>query len=339
VSSDEPHVPHLRRERRGEDGVGGVRAASSPKERTRGRLTATYPLRRRLHGQRNGPELKSLASIAFTCTIVVFSAALVGAKPAWAGILTPESGGSSNAESIEGLYRIVLIIAAVIFCAVAGALVLFLVRYRARRGHVASQVRGNTRLEIAWTGAAALILVVLAVLTFSRLHGVVTPAASGDDAGAVFATVDQPPAPGGRALHIKIIGRQFVWRFDYPNGAYSYEALVVPIDTTVVVDIHAVDVNHSWWIPKLGGKFDAIPGYVNHTWFKITRPGVFVGQCAELCGQHHAEMIATVRAIPLAAWESWVGRQKQLIAQAGVEDQTAHAKLNSQTGAAQVENP
>jgi cytochrome c oxidase subunit II len=293
----------------------------------------TSPQRRQPRG------LKRLASSGFTCTALVCVAALAGPVPAWGGIITPESGGSSNANSIAGLYVIVLIIATVIFGAVAGALVLFLVRYRARRHPVASQVRGNTRLEIAWTGAAALILVVLTVLTFSRLHGIVTPAASGDDAGAVFATVDQPPAPGGRALHIKIIGRQFVWRFDYPNGAYSYEELVVPIDTSVVVDIYALDVNHSWWIPKLGGKFDAIPGYVNHTWFKITRPGVFQGQCAELCGEHHAEMIATVRAIPLTAWEAWMGRQKQLIAHADVEAQAARAKLNSQAGAARFENP
>ncbi|HEY5193923.1 MAG TPA: cytochrome c oxidase subunit II [Solirubrobacteraceae bacterium] len=254
-------------------------------------------------------------------------------------MITPESGGSSNADSIAGLYKIVLIIATVIFCAVAGTLVFFLVRYRARPGHVASQVRGNTRLEIAWTGAAALILVVLAVLTFTRLHGIVTPAASGDDAGAIFATVDQPRAPGGHALHIKITGRQYVWRFDYPNGAYSYEELEVPIDTTVIVDIYSLDVNHSWWVPKLGGKFDAIPGYVNHTWFKITKPGVFTGQCAELCGQHHAQMIATVRAIPLAAWETWVTRQKQLIAEANAEDHLARAKLDSHTGAARVESP
>ncbi len=264
---------------------------------------------------------------------------LAGAGPAWAGVITPESGGSSNADSIEGLYKIVLIIATVIFCAVAGALVFFLVRYRARPGHVASQIRGNTRLELAWTGAAALILVVLAALTFSSLHGIVTPAASGDDAGAIFATVDQPPAPGDHALHIKVTGRQFVWRFDYPNGAYSYEELQVPIDTTVIVDIYSLDVNHSWWVPKLGGKFDAIPGYVNHTWFKITKPGVFTGQCAELCGQHHAQMIATVRAVPAAAWENWVATQKQLIAQAGTADALAHAKLNSQVGAGQVENP
>jgi cytochrome c oxidase subunit II len=301
--------------------------------------TTPGPNIRRLPSPRNGHRLRSRTSIAFTCTIAVCCVGLAAANPAWAGVITPESGGSSNANSIEGLYRIVLIIAAVIFCAVAGALVYFLVRYRARRGQVASQVRGNTRLEIAWTAAAALILVVLTVLTFSRLHGIVTPAASGDDAGAVFATVDQPAAPGGHPLHIKIVGRQFVWRFDYPNGAYSYEELTVPINTTVVVDISAADVNHSWWVPKLGGKFDAIPGYVNHTWFKITRPGVFVGQCAELCGQHHAEMIATVRAIPLAAWESWIGRQKQLIGEAAVADQAASAKLSSQTGAARVENP
>jgi cytochrome c oxidase subunit II len=276
--------------------------------------------------------------IATVFTVIAVEG-LAGAHSAWAGIVTPESGGSSNADSIAGLYEIVLIIAAVIFCAVAGALVLFLVRYRARRGHVASQIRGNTRLEIAWTAAAALILVVLAALTFARLHGIVTPATAGDDAGAIFATVDQPPVPGGHALHVKVTGRQFVWRFDYPNGAYSYEELAVPIDTTVVLDIHSIDVNHSWWVPKLGGKFDAIPGYINHTWFKITKPGIFAGQCAELCGRHHAEMIATVRAVPVAAWRVWMERQKVLIAQAGAADAVARARLSSHIGAGQFESP
>jgi cytochrome c oxidase subunit II len=320
--------------------AGAVNAARGRGKPTEDHSAPTQSPRWRLRPARRRPELRPLVRRALTLTIVLCVADLTGSGTAWAGIITPESGGSANADSIEGLYRIVLIIAAVIFCAVAGTLVYFLVKYRARRGHVASQVRGNTRLEIAWTGAAALILVVLAVLTFSRLHGIVTPAASADDAaGAVFATVDQPAAPGGHALHIKITGRQFVWRFEYPNGAYSYEELVVPIGTTVVADIYSVDVNHSWWVPRLGGKFDAIPGYVNHTWFKITRAAVFVGQCAELCGQHHAQMIATVRAIPLSAWESWLGRQKQLITQATIADRAAQAKLNAQTGAARVENP
>lgn len=253
---------------------------------------------------------------AATAAWLAAAAMLIVTVPARAGVLGPESGGSPNANSIEGLYRVTFVIAAVIFFAVTGTLVVFLVRYRARRGRVAEQVRGNTRLEIAWTAAAGLILVVLAVLTFAKLHGIVTPARSGPAATAeVLASVDEPPPPGGRALHIRVTGRQFLWRFDYPNGAYSYEQLEVPSGVTVVLDVHSIDVNHSWWVPKLGGKVDAVPGYVNHTWFKITRPGVFDGQCAELCGQEHARMIATVDAAPPASYETWVARQKQLIGQ------------------------
>ena len=234
-----------------------------------------------------------------------------------AGWLLPESGGSANADSISELYLVVLVIAGVIFFAVTGTLVYFLVRYRKRRGAVAAQVHGNTQLEIAWTAGAALILVALAVLTFTKLDGIVTPARSGPaTAGALYASVDQPPAPGGNALHIKVTGRQFIWKYEYPNGAYSYEELRVPVDTTVILDLFSIDVNHSWWIPKLGGKSDAIPGYANHTWFKATREGVFRGQCAELCGVHHAEMTATVRVVSAPAYESWVERQKRLIAEA-----------------------
>ena len=246
--------------------------------------------------------------------------ALVSASPAWAGVVTPESGGSSNADQIHSLYVVVLIIGATIFFGVAGTLVFFLVRYRGRRGQVASQIHGNTQLEVGWTAAAGVILVALAVLTFIKLHGIVTPAASGADdiaahPGALYATVDQPQPPGDRALRITVTGRQYLWRFDYPNGAFSYEQLVVPVDTTVVLSIRSVDVAHSWWIPKLGGKADAIPGYTNRTWFKITRPGAFSGQCAELCGRNHADMVAEVRAVPATDYATWVARQKRLIEQ------------------------
>jgi cytochrome c oxidase subunit 2 len=80
---------------------------------------------------------------------------------------------------------------------------------------------------------------------------------------------------------------------------------------TVKLDIVSVDVAHSWWIPKLGGKFDAVPGYVNHTWFRLERPGVYRGQCAELCGRNHADMLAQVRGLPPAAYGAWVARQKR----------------------------
>jgi cytochrome c oxidase subunit 2 len=255
---------------------------------------------------------KGVAALALTSL-----SALAAAPVASAGWLLPESGGSANADSIAELYLVVLVIAGVIFFAVTGTLILFLVRYRNRRGRVASQVHGNTHLEIAWTAAPVLILVALAVLTFTKLDGIVTPARSGPaTAGAAYASIDQPPPPGGDALHIKVTGRQFIWKYKYPNGAYSYEELRVPVDTTVVLDLFSIDVNHSWWIPKLGGKSDAIPGYANHTWFKATRPGVFRGQCAELCGVHHAEMVATVRVVPVENYRAWVARQKRLIAEA-----------------------
>jgi cytochrome c oxidase subunit 2 len=236
---------------------------------------------------------------------------------ALAGWLMPESGGSANADSIAALYLVVLVIAGVIFFAVTGTLVLFLVRYRKQRGRVAAQIHGNTRLEIAWTAAAALILVAVAVLTFTKLDGIVTPARSGTGiADALYASIDQPPPPSDDALHIKVTGRQFIWKYKYPNGAYSYEELTVPVNTTVVLDLFSIDVNHSWWIPKLGGKSDAIPGYANHTWFNATRPGLFRGQCAELCGAHHAEMVATVRVVPVETYLTWVAQQKRLIAEA-----------------------
>jgi cytochrome c oxidase subunit 2 len=255
-------------------------------------------------------------SVRATATPVALTLlTLVAAAPARAGWLMPESGGSSNADKIAQLYLVVLVIAAVIFIGVTGTLVVFLIRYRSRRGRVASQVRGNTQLEIAWTLAPAVILVVLAALTFAKLDGIVTPARSGVGPAA-YASIDQPPPPGEAALHIKVTGRQFLWKYEYPNGAYSYEELVVPVNATVILDLFSIDVNHSWWIPKLGGKTDAIPGHPNHTWFKATRPGVFRGQCAELCGAHHAEMTATVRVVRAPEYRSWVARQKQLIAEA-----------------------
>jgi cytochrome c oxidase subunit 2 len=107
----------------------------------------------------------------------------------------------------------------------------------------------------------------------------------------------------------------------------------------VTLDIVASDVVHSWWIPELGGKFQAVPGYHNYTWFKVSRPGIYRGQCAVLCGRGHARMSATVRAVPPAQFDEWLANQKRLISQANAAAQAARAKLNSQTGAGQVENP
>ena len=100
------------------------------------------------------------------------------------------------------------------------------------------------------------------------------------------------PAGGSKPLRIDVVGQQYIWSSSYPDGAYSYGEMVAPVGVTVELHIISRDVAHSWWIPKLGGKFDAIPGYVNHTWFRLQRPGVYRGQCAELCGRNHADMLA-----------------------------------------------
>jgi cytochrome c oxidase subunit 2 len=215
------------------------------------------------------------------------------------------------------------VLAVVVFVGVESALIWMLVRYRARKGAVAAQIHGNTRLEVAWTVIPALVLIFLVIFTFIQLDDIKNPAASDIDkngnptaSNVQYATTDQPLPPSGTDyLRIKVDGQQYVWRYQYPgtDDVFSYTDMVVPVGMTVVLDISADDVQHSWWIPKLGGKFDAIPGYVSHTWFRIERPGVYRGQCAELCGRNHADMLAQVRGVEPAAYASWVARQKQLL--------------------------
>jgi cytochrome c oxidase subunit 2 len=253
----------------------------------------------------------------------VLSLVLTGV--ASADLISPESGGSPNADRIDTLYKLVLGVAVVVFVGVEGALFYSLFKFRARKGAVAAQIRGNTRLEIGWTVGAAVILVVLAVFTFAALPGIRNPENSDPNglklaSGVVTASTTKQLPPNGKSLNILVNGQQYVWRFTYPDGdnntlnnPFSYEEMVVPTDTTVTLDIVAQDVAHSWWIPKLGGKFDAVPGYTNHTWFKISKAGVYKGQCAELCGRNHANMVAQVRAMPPAEFERWIANQKAAI--------------------------
>jgi cytochrome c oxidase subunit II len=276
--------------------------------------------------------------------------------PTTLAFFTPESGGSPNADNIDSLYKIILVIALVIFFAVIGGLGYALIKFRARKGASAAQIHGNTRLEVGWTVAAAVILVGLAVLTFARLDSIQNPPNSSaggasligeSETGVLYATADRHLPPNGKSLNITVIGRQYIWQFVYPGanepdglGApYSYEEMVVPTKTTVTLNIVSADVVHSWWVPKLGGKFQAVPGYHNYTWFKIEKPGIYTGQCALICGRGHARMIATVKAVPPAQFEAWLAYQKQEIAQANAAAKAARAKLGAQVGAGQVENP
>jgi cytochrome c oxidase subunit II len=268
----------------------------------------------------------------YLALLATLAAALVGmlvlAPGAFADAFTPESRGSQNAVDIDTLYKLTLYIGIVIFVGVEGTLLYSLIKYRARRGGPeAEQIHGNTPLEIGWTIGAALILVVLTVVTFLYLPDIENPPASGPDGlraeQARFASIDQPdpPTSGGPYLTIKVNGQQYLWRYDYAGGdqLFSYYEMVVPTDTTVVLEVTASDVIHSWWIPDLGGKVDGVPGHVNETWFKIPagKEGVYDGQCAELCGSGHADMRAQVRAVTPDEFEDWARQTRREIKEAG----------------------
>jgi cytochrome c oxidase subunit II len=275
------------------------------------------------------------------------------AIPSTLAFFTPPTGHSPNASEIDSLYKIILAIAVVVFVAVWGGLLYALVRFRKRRGAVPAQIRGNTRLEVAWTVGAALILIALAVITFVKLPAIQNPpnsSANGDRLAArnvLLASTERKLPPNGKALNITVVGRQYIWQYVYPGASepdglgapYSYEEMVVPTNTTVTLDVVASDVVHEWWIPQLAGKVQAVPGYHSYTWFKVGQPGVYRGQCSFLCGRGHARMIATVRAVAPAQFDEWLANQKRQISEANAEAQKARAKLSKQTGAGQVENP
>lgn len=266
-----------------------------------------------------------------------------------ADLISPQSEGSPNADRIDSLYKLILAISVVVFLIVEGTLFYSLLKFRARKGAVAAQIHGNTRLEIGWTVAAAVIVVILAVVTFAKLDGIRDPDPSGPGGleltdAIQTASKDQRLPPDGRSLNILVNGQQYAWRYTYPdadennlNNPFSYEEMVVPVNTTVTLEISAQDVAHSWWIPELGGKFDAVPGYTNYTWFKIPRPGIYRGQCAEMCGRNHANMTARVRAVTPEEYTQWIEQRLRDIGAANQAAQKARAE-REQTEQGETEN-
>ena len=281
--------------------------------------------------------------------LVLVAASLLPASSAFADLIAPQSGGGTpNAEGIRSLYLWIFGFGCVVFFGVGGLLIWTVLKYRSSKGAVAVRVHGNNRLEIGWTVGAALLLVLISVVTFLKLDQIKNPPNSSANGLATpknvaFASGPAKPSlpPNGRSLDIDVNGQQYVWRYTYAdtdtnnlNNVFSYEQMVVPTDTTVTLNIRAQDVQHSWWIPELGGKFDAVPGYTNYTWFKISEPGVYEGQCAELCGRGHASMIASVKAVSPDEFKLWYSDQKIAILAAEKSAAAARNKLVAKDAAA-----
>ena len=224
--------------------------------------------------------------------VALLALALAGAALAGNGGIAPLAPASPNEGGIRSIYWLILGFTGFIFLLVEVALVVFIVRYRSRgRGREVEgpQVIGHTNLELAWTAGPVLILAVIAAFVFYKAGGI----------------RNAPAATGGEQT-IRIEGHQFYWEFVYPNGAISINTLRVPVDRKIELDIVSADVAHSWWIPVLGGKLDAIPGQTNRESFRATKDGTFRGQCAEFCGIQHAAMIAYVEVLQQEDYDMWV---------------------------------
>jgi cytochrome c oxidase subunit II len=242
-----------------------------------------------------GVRRTALATIATTAVALTFSAVALAGND---GFL-PGEAHSPNAHRIHSAFVFVAIFTGVIFLIVEGALILFVVKYRrGKRPRAAEgpQIHGAGRLEIAWTVFPVLVLAAIGAFVFYELPGI----------------ADAPKASAAESTTITIEGHQFYWLFKYPNGAVSIDEMVAPADEVVherVVGIDS-DVNHSWWVPDFGPKYDAIPGRVNKTWFKAPA-GDYVARCAELCGIQHALMDGVVHVVPRAQYDAFVSKRLQ----------------------------
>jgi cytochrome c oxidase subunit 2 len=231
--------------------------------------------------------------------LAVAALMLSGEALADGGGFAPVKPESPNAERISSTYWFIFGFAAAIFLLVEIALVVFIIRFRSRgrpREVEGPQIRGHLNLELAWTAVPILILAAIAIFTFYKLPGIKDVPAAG---------------AAGSQLRMNVEGRQFYWQFTYPNGVVAIDHMRVPVGRPVRLEVTSPldDVIHSWWIPALGGKIDAIPGHPNHTWFEARKAGTFTGQCAEFCGIQHAAMRATVQAVPAARFDSWLADQ------------------------------
>jgi cytochrome c oxidase subunit II len=231
--------------------------------------------------------------------------AAVAAPPALAdnGGFTLIEPNSPEARGVENLFWFVTAFALFIFLLVQVLLVLFVVRYRRRRRHErfedGANIHGSTQLELMWTAGPVIVLTLIAAFVFIELGGISDP----------------PKAEAGveDELAISVLGRQFYWQYEYPNGVISIDTLRVPTGTPIRLELTAPDedVIHSWWIPALQGKRDVIPGSPQRLWFRANRAGTFVGQCTELCGAEHAKMLTTVEVVSESEFDSWLDARRE----------------------------
>ena len=238
------------------------------------------------------------ALLVFAVLVLLAEIAAPGAL-ADNGGFAPVAPESPNADGIRDSYLFVSIFVLAIFVLVEGLLVAFVVRYRRRRRERFEdgvQVHGATKLELLWTAFPVVVLFLIGTFVFIELPGI----------------KNVPTAGASGQLEIRVTGRQFYWQYEYPKGVIAIDTMRAPAGVPVRLEVAAPDddVIHSWWIPALGGKIDAIPGTVNQTWFEAESPGIYTGQCAELCGLEHASMLASVEVMRETEFAAWLAARR-----------------------------
>ncbi len=262
------------------------------------------------------PRLMAAATLLCAGAVSAQEPVVRGAPQPWQ--LNFQPAASPVMDMIESLHDLLLFIIVAISAFVLGLLAYVCVRYRANRNPASSRRTHNSMLEIAWTAIPVLILVVIAIPSFKLLY-----------------FMDRTPNP---EMTLKAIGHQWYWSYEYPdNGNFTFDAymiadqdlqegqprllavdnrVVLPVDTDVRLLTTATDVIHSWAMPALGVKIDAIPGRLNETWLRIEHPGIYYGQCSELCGDYHGFMPIEIEAMSKSDFEVWTKQAQEEFARA-----------------------
>lgn len=243
-------------------------------------------------------RLKAISYIGILGAVVGLLPAVALAAPP-----SPLDPASPAAESIANLHTITLIVATIVFLIVCGLLIYSLVRFRRKSAddpEPDQSFHGNTTLEVIWTIIPVGILTALLVLTYQTLQDI------------------SPNRP--TEMTIRVVGKQWLWEIQYPDhGIKLTNEIRVPINTDVKIEVTSQDVIHSFWIPQMGGKTDAVPGYMNIAWFKADRLGTFHGQCAEFCGLAHSQMPIELVVLDQNSFDVWASSTAELQANASAQ--------------------
>ncbi len=264
---------------------------------------------------------------------------LVGALAAWATgaradfALNMTRGATAISREVHDLHMLIFWICVAIGVAVFGVMFWSIYHHRKSRGAVPAQFHESTLVEVLWTIIPMVILIAMAVPATKTLIRM----ADARDA----------------ELTIKVTGYQWRWHYDYLNEEVGFfstlttpqaqihnhehkhehyllevdRRLVLPVGKKIRILTTAADVIHSWWVPALGWKRDAIPGFINESWTEIEKPGVYRGQCAELCGKDHAFMPIVVEALPEAEFQEWLTKMKAASPTTAASDHGQHHRL------------